>query len=249
LRVVDGDAVAQGEALITLHNPEMDVEIEKTRSERRHTQEMLTAIRDQIYTSRDLDEGAGRSLRKERTSQEQKLRSLETQLAILETQRKKLSVISPLDGHVTTWDLAHRLGQRPVEPGQHLLTVANERGPWELELRVPDRLTGYLHRVAAPSVPCQNASPVQVDFVMASNPGQTLHGTIRSIANANTFDDDEGSVLRVYVDVDPKDKQWMEQAKSGTEAIAHIRIGTRSLGYAVFYEFFDWAKQQWFKYT
>lgn len=246
IKVADGQAVSAGEAVLTLANPEMDVEIERVKSDQRHAREMMIAIRNQLNGSGGQEESSDRGLRKERASLEAKLISLERQFQILSTKHDKLSVISPIAGKVMTWDLTRRLANRPVEPGMHLLTIADESGPWELELCVPDRLTGHLNEALQRQEPGERLS---VDFVSASDPRRVLHGEVRAIAESQTFDDVQGSVLRVYVDIAVADSRSLSQFRSGTEAIAHIHVGKRSLGYTFFYELFDWFDRMWFRYT
>ena len=59
----------------------------------------------------------------------QLLASQQEQLAILRGQREKLTLRSPIDGEVLTWDLEQTLSDRPVQRGQLLLSVGDLDGP------------------------------------------------------------------------------------------------------------------------
>ena len=72
----------------------------------------------------------------------EKLISLNAQLALYKEKEKELSVRSPMKGEVLTWDLRNRLINRPVQRGQILMRVANPAGPWQLELEMPENHIG-----------------------------------------------------------------------------------------------------------
>jgi multidrug efflux pump subunit AcrA (membrane-fusion protein) len=243
--VQDGLRVIQGTPLLQLNSPELDIEFERVRGEWSESKQSLVSIRDYLNSPQTIDDAASRQLRKERASLDQKVRSLETQTNLLQLKKNKLNIASPRDGQVITWDIAKRLDGRPVESGQHLMTIADGTGPWELELRVPDKLTGYLRQAIQES---QNNVPISVQFVLASEPSRVHVGRLRQIADSQNFDNEDGSVLRVYVDLDEEAKQWIGSVKPGTEVIAHIHAGNRSLGFSLFFSFFDWLNRQRFKY-
>ncbi len=248
VHVADGAIVDAGTPLLDLTNPDIELEFQKIQGEYRETQQSLLGIHDQLNSVSDATDAASRTLRKERVALQERLQSLEKQTALVALKRSRLNVVSPQAGRVITWDLSQRLGRRPVEPGQHLLTIANDSGPWELELQVPDKLTGYLHRAIA----ARDASqPLLVEFVLASDPTQKRFAHVRHIAETTNPDNQAGSVLRVYADLQAQatdHNSWLQAVKPGTEVVAHIHAGKHSLGYSLSYEFLDWLHRTCFKY-
>ncbi len=248
VHVADGSMVSAGTPLLELTNPDIELEFQKIQGEYRETQQGLVGIQDQLNSSSDATDAVSRGLRKERVALEERLQSLEKQMSLVAIKRSRLNIVSPHAGRVITWDLSQRLGRRPVEPGQHLLTIADDSGPWELELQVPDKLTGYLQRAIAAR---KDGQPLLVEFVLASDPTQKRFASVRHIAETTNPDDKAGSVLRVYADLQANASDhnaWLPTVKPGTEVVAHIHAGKYSLGYALSYEFLDWLHRTCFKY-
>jgi hypothetical protein len=61
-------------------------------------------------------------------------------------QKEDLTVKSPADGVVVTWDLHNRLIERPVQRGQVLMRVADPSGPWHVEVHMADDRMGDIVR-------------------------------------------------------------------------------------------------------
>lgn len=74
----------------------------------------------------------------------EKIRSLETEHAILSKQIEDLEIRSPIDGKVTTFHLKRDLYLRPVREGQRLMQVADPSKEWELELFMPEEFMGHI---------------------------------------------------------------------------------------------------------
>ena len=72
-------------------------------------------------------------------------KSLQEQLQLLNLKHEKLTVKSPIDGEITTWQVRETLIYRPVTKGQILLNVVEPQGDWVLDLQMPeDRPAGQL---------------------------------------------------------------------------------------------------------
>jgi HlyD family secretion protein len=65
-------------------------------------------------------------------------KSSKERIEILNEQLELMSIRSPQDGVITTWEARKNLMGRPVEIGTELLQVAGEDGDWILEVEVPD---------------------------------------------------------------------------------------------------------------
>jgi hypothetical protein len=65
-------------------------------------------------------------------------KSARERIEIIKEQIESMSIRSPQDGIVTTWEVRKNLMGRPVEIGTDLMQVAAEDGDWILEVEVPD---------------------------------------------------------------------------------------------------------------
>ena len=174
LNVVSGATVSAGQTLLELDSPELELEIRRTEGELQTTEKRITAIEasrlDFGVTSSDsvsqINSLAG-ELKELRQKRDNYGRELET----LNQRRDELRVISPIQGRVVTWDLERTLSRRPVTRGQRLLTVSDNDGPWDLELRVRDDDTSDLFGAMK-----QNRA-VPIDFVIVTMP-EAVHSTV-----------------------------------------------------------------------
>lgn len=245
LLVNDGDWVNEGDLLLKLENPELLAEIAKVEGELRETKQKLRTfklqrMRDDFSTPEEKRETIVAS-----SGLEAKLEKLEEQFALLHEKEGQLVIKSPSAGRVFTWDTRRRLLSRPVEIGQNLLTIADARGPWELELRLPDKRSGYLHeKVHTPEA----TDGIKTSYVLASNPTDVKYGTVREVSKSADVDEELGNIVRVYADLDETPEE-STPVRPGTEVIAQIHVGNASIGYCKLYEFFDWVNRTWFRFT
>jgi hypothetical protein len=155
---------------------------------------------------------------------------------------------SPLNGTVLNWGFKEQLTNSYVKPSQPLLRVGNERGQWEIELKIPQKHIGQIKKAFQD----QKSNELDVDLLLASVPTETYRGKLHrdKIAGEAVPDKDdpnaaEPSVLAT-VRIDgadiPKDRQVpREFFTAGTEVHTKVRCGNHAMGYSLFYglwEFF-----------
>jgi hypothetical protein len=156
---------------------------------------------------------------------------------------------SPRDGTVLTPDFrdnAHRL----VKPNEPVLRIGNKNGPWEIELKIPQKHIAQVLQAFT----SQKTEELEVDIILRSAPTRTFRGKIyrKDIggeATPNRDDNNEAEpVVLAYVRIDddniPEDKRLPADKNfriAGTEVVAKVRCGNRPMGYSLFYgvwEFF-----------
>jgi multidrug efflux pump subunit AcrA (membrane-fusion protein) len=143
--VQHGDQVNQGDVLLRLRNPSLDLDHSRTSGELQTAQARLSTVRSARSRPQESDAAADENqLASEEVQLKHQIAGLEDQLSVLERLRSELTVKSPLAGTVLTWNTHELLDDRPVEQGQVLLTVADASGPWVLELHVPDSDAGHV---------------------------------------------------------------------------------------------------------
>lgn len=232
--VTDGSVVAAGQPLVKLTDPALEQEHSRLSGEL----QTAAARLDAVQARRKLalrDPKADKSLL---SIEEEELRAtvagLERQLAVVQQQRERLTVVSPLAGRVTRWDLTEVLNSLPVRHGQMLMDVFNPDGPWRLELEIPDDVAGYVREGTVEKSP-------RVDYVFQTNPGQISTGVLTHLADATDVSSDRQLSVRGLVDL-PRDAAGTRQRGAGVTAKIHC--GRRAIGFVWFREALEFIQRR-----
>ncbi|MDQ3331610.1 MAG: HlyD family efflux transporter periplasmic adaptor subunit, partial [Planctomycetota bacterium] len=236
LNVRHGHAVTVGNALLVLTDPSLDLDLEQVLGDLRTARQRLISVQAARTTApgsgRPADRAVNRSgqLAGEEKEIEERLAGLEKQLQILERERDALTVVSPIDGIVLTWETADRLDGRPVRRGQRLLTVAQPEGDWLLELFVPDRRIGHVLDAH------DEFEELKIDYLIATDPAVTHHETLETIALSTERHDGTEPSVRVTARLNRAD---LGDLRPGSTVVGKIRCGRRSIGYVWFHDLFE----------
>jgi multidrug efflux pump subunit AcrA (membrane-fusion protein) len=163
--------------------------------------------------------------------------SLEAQLKLLRQKQDQLHVVSPIDGEVITWQVRDRLLTRPVEKGQLLLTVADPKGKWDLEIHMPEDRMGHIARArnALHSDAEHAKDDLSVSYILATNPGVSRKGTVTDVQSIAEVRGEEGNVVLVRVAID-KDDLAADEIRPGATVNAKVDCGWASVGYVWFHD-------------
>ena len=111
------------------------------------------------------------------------------------------------------------------------MQVADLKGPWVLEIEVPDERVGYVLDAR------QDQGPdLDVSFMLATEPGAVYRGTVGKIAMATQVRPPEKANVLVTVQID---KETIPRLRPGATAISQIRCGRRSLGFVWFHSVWE----------
>jgi hypothetical protein len=138
---------------------------------------------------------------------------------------------------------------REAKPSDPLIRLGAKEGPWEIELKIPQK---HLGQIMDAYVQLGMDKPLDVDFILRSDPNHTYRGKLyrhKIASEANPVRDDNNeaepeAVAYVSLDdegIDPSYRLPRESLTSGTEVHAKVRCGDHRLGYSLFYgvwEFF-----------
>ena len=229
-----GQEVEKDDKLLEMRSPELDLEVQRVQGELETTRKRLAAATSERLQTRPGDPDARlrqRRLTAEEEQLQQEVAALAQRQKLLGEQIQELTIKSPLRGDVVTWNLEQQLAARPLRRGDALLTVADVSGPWQLELHVPSRQAGRLLRGAKAQEEGQ-----AVDFVLTTDPGTKLSGTVREIAHRVETDEAGESYVVVTVDVP---REAIERRVPGATAVGRIACGQSTLGVAWFHELWD----------
>jgi hypothetical protein len=235
------DHVKVGDPLVRVDSSDLDFEIAKLLGENKATIEKLQAIESRQINNPNRVTNSNSDVDTLSTSVVELKIMKESQMAqinILKKQKRNLTVRSPIEGRVITWQLEKLLDARRVRQGQLLMTVADTDGKWHGELEINDTRIGHVLNAIKTS-----DNPVSVSCVFVSNPDLGSHGKIISIDQSTKENLIGTPVVNAIADFDFP--LTLEQ-RPGAKILANIHCGTRSLGYVWFHELIDTVRASFF---
>lgn len=230
--VTNAKQVVENEELVVLRNQELDLEEQRVRGEIATTSSRLASVRA-ARVDRPATATAGQ-LAAEEEELKQVISSLNRQLEIINRRVAELTLRSPIAGRVVRWDLIRSLEARPVRQGQLLMQVIDSEGPWQLELRIPDRSVRHVLAAQAAS-----KDGLDVRFLFRMVPSVTYAGRLGMVNMATDLDQDgELSTLATV----PLHQTDIPDLRPGSSVIAKIQCGRRSIGYVWLREFIEFLQ-------
>ena len=221
-----------------LRDFDTDLEISRVNGDLVTTRTDLTKVDRDLLENRKLDENERGKLTGQKRELEVKLESLTEQLGLLKEKQSELTVKSPIDGYVVTWDVENRLKNRPVNRGQLLMRVADLNSKWELELHAPDNRMGHITRAYNALEP---GKKLNVQYQLATAPGTTLDGEITEIHKSAEVRGEEGNTVLIKVAVKQSD---LSDPRPGASVTGKVYCGRRSLGYTWFHDVFEFVESR-----
>ena len=244
LRVEHDQIVETGTVLLTLSSPQLDLDFQELRGERKTLRKRLLAVETARVNTELTDHDATSRLGQLTAEGEvirQQLQSNERQMDLVRHEREKLSVRSPIAGRVITWDAERLLQDRPVRRGQVLLTIARLDGPWMANLRIPDHHVGYVT-----SAQQERGSALQVAYSLTSDPAKVFFGEIRERPWRTEVEETTGgSVVSVTMELAGKRPH---EPRPGTPIAGHVICGRRPVGYIWCHDLIEKARGLWHLY-
>jgi len=128
-----------------------------------------------------------------------------------------------------------------VEEVQSQMSVADKTGPWELEVRMPDDRLGHVNRAAAEAT--KAGRELEVDYILATDPGTRHHGMVKEIHEQAEVRGEEGNTVLVRITIDPS-RHDKEELGAGATVTARIACGKRPLGYVWFHDVLAFIQSQ-----
>ncbi|QDU75018.1 HlyD family secretion protein [Bremerella volcania] len=234
-----GDHVEQGQMVARLRNTELERQYKQFTGDREKTLSTLQALefrKRRPESQRNAAEATQLTI--DLGQARQKYEQLNEQVALLEEKMARLDVASPIAGEIVTWDVRDNLMQRPVQPGQVLMTVIDPTQDWILEIRMPEKRIQHIQYALEHQ---QGSEALEVTYIMASDPGRQLTGYVTEIQRLAQPDEEEGQIVKLKVAID---KQDIQHLRAGATATAKVHCGTASLGYTWFHELFEFVESR-----
>lgn len=235
LFVEHNSQVKQGQKLARLRNTDLDVRLAGVQGEIFAAAEEISAL-NSMKLDRDLPNDQKVRISGQLHAQEKKLASLEEQVKILKQEEEELTICSPLDGQVITWDVDRKLNRRHVARGQIMLQVANPAGSWEVEVLMPEKSMGHLVRAQR-----KLGDDLAVTYILATDPDQKHLGVLDDVHSSAEVNAEDGNTVKLLVKID---KEHLGDLRPGTEVTTRVHCGRRPLGYVLFHEVLAWIHEQ-----
>ena len=245
--VEDGQRVRTGQALLTIQNLQLDAQITANLGELRNNNESQLALQaqyDQAVASGKRDEEITISGRIKENDLNRKT-LLQTRTILLQ-QHDELTITADRPGVVATFQIEQKLRNRPINRGELLLEIMDDKGPWQLELEAEEHRIGHILRARQQRKEQgveDDPDSLPVSYVLATRPEKTLFGRLRVIGSRTNRKDTGVSVVELIVDPD-KDGEPRPR-RIGAEVRAQINCGERSLFYVLFGDVVEFVQKRW----
>jgi multidrug efflux pump subunit AcrA (membrane-fusion protein) len=238
LDVAYGRDVAAGDVLLELHDPDLELRARELEGEIQTVSQRIAAAETARLTGRTTPDRTALDTTSDLEELKKNLANLQQRQAIVEGERNRLTVQSPVAGRVSTWDLEHRLLTRPVEFGAHLLTVDALEGPWRLELEIPDGDVGHVAEAL------RAGESLRVEYAFATEPETLRRANLATLPRTTELDRDGRAIVRAAVALPRGD---VKGARPGATVMARVHCGRRSLGYVWFHEVWEAVWTYWYR--
>jgi multidrug efflux pump subunit AcrA (membrane-fusion protein) len=254
VKVQDRDFVEKGDLLVKLRNTDLEVKYQDVLGQIQVKRSRLVSVRRSLFEQTGRSDVRGRDeverirLSGEADELEQELKTLDEQYQLLAKKREMLEIRSPIAGEVMmSWDVQKSLMYRPVTMGQMLLSVADPKEDWELELYMRESRAGHVRRARADTQTQQRypGAGDRVSYVLATDPGVKRGGTVREVKATTEVRQDEGNIVKVRVDID---RSQIGDPHPGATVTGQVFCGRRALGYVWFHEAWEWLQIHIFFY-
>lgn len=231
-----GDNVKAKQLLLKMESNDLDSELARLQGEHRTASQRLRSVRTLMLKNRRMTNAERDRLFSQEREVEQNLSGLAEQIAIREETLGHLTVTSPVDGQIVTWNVEELLRNRPLRRGDKLMTIAQPDGPWLLEIRMPNDRVGHILRAQN-----QRGGGLAVDYILTSEPGRRLSGTLVEIHDRAEVRGAEGSTVLMKVAINKDD---IVHLKPGAQVVARVDCGRRSIGYVWFHEVIEFVQNK-----
>jgi multidrug efflux pump subunit AcrA (membrane-fusion protein) len=266
-----GERVVPGQRLVTVHDIDQTKKLEDLRNDMNRMRREATSLRTQASAITDLSS----QVRQEKIQQADQLEAqardkedeLNDQMRHLGARDNgpgkefTFNVQAPpfnaeelqlLRGNRLEWTVLNTdnfketLLDRTVRPSDPILHLGAKSGPWELELKIPQKHIGQVLM----AYKRENTNELDVDFLVSSDKTRVFRGRLardKIAGEAKAQQDETASsnneaepMVTCYVRIAgegiPEDKQVPpELLLSGIEVHAKVRCGERPMGYSLFY--------------
>jgi len=222
-------SIRAGDPVVTLHNAQLGLEESRLRGEIRTSQAKLQSLQA------DRSNSTGQRFTSEAEVQQQFI-GLTQQLEILQKELQVLKVTAQIDGTVYLNDLTRDLVRTTVQPGQSLMHLVNPNGEWYVQLRIPDKVIRHILLASD-----NGDDELAVRLILRTDPSVVFDGHVSSIGSASEIDVRNELTVPATATFESDSKMDL---RPGSEVLAKIDCGQRSLGFVLFREVIEFVQSR-----
>ncbi|TWT92719.1 efflux RND transporter periplasmic adaptor subunit [Stieleria varia] len=240
--VTHNTKVTKGQTLVRLRNRDLEIQIADLLGQRQTTDTELSRVSAQLR-NRSFDPSerqAFQNLQGEENELLTQLKVINQKLALQMERDKQLTITSPIDGIVTSWDVEQTLRSRPIMTGQVLLEIANLDEPYYLDLELPEKREGHLDQYIHEN---PDKKALDVTYILATNPSDdpmTASLDLDTISRRAESHEEHGAVIEMKAQPVQEELLKMDP-RPGSKVIAKIKCGRRPSGFVFFHEIYEWC--------
>jgi hypothetical protein len=236
------DPVKAGDVLVRLRNRDMEIQLTDIEGQILTTLAEKTRVRGQLSLRQRMELTERRALEAEQNELEVKHRVLLAKKALQEEREKDLTIRSPIDGVVASWDVEKTLRSRPIMTGQVLMEVADLNQPLFLEVELPEKREGHLDEYIAKQNLTGPDAELDVTYILATDPDEPLDAVLmlNSISMRADSNEEHGAVIKMHA-IPEQESLRMLKPRPGAKVIAKIYCGRRSSGFVFLHEIYEWC--------
>ncbi len=239
-----GAHVAKGQPILKLKNDELHTQLLAARNELAEKQQLALTLYAEIGELSGSDEEKEKlKLQGQLVETKIEIIGLKEQIAIYEDREAHLTVLSPIDGVLATFQVEQKLLDRPVRRGEALVEVLDESGPWRLELEVEEHRLGHILEGQKKL----HTAHLPVEFVLGTRPEDTYTGSVEDIATRADVAAEKGTIVEIYTKINADDLP-ADRRRIGAEVRAKINCGKSSLGYVLFGDVIEFVQKHWWRW-
>jgi hypothetical protein len=255
--VVPGMEVFEGQPLVLMHDANLQMRLVNLAREIEAAEREIQGANARYEAARNNEQERltiGSERRKQEAIRDLKIQERDRLRALTnadESAPGNFWVRSPADGSILNFDFRENLTGKHVRPSEHLLRVGDQRGAWEVELKVPFKHIGQVLRAFDRS----GQQELDVDLMILSDPTQVYRGKLSrdQVAGQAVPDSDDRSetepTVQVRVRVDGEDIPEEQRLPrdlllTGSEVHAKIQCGDRALGYSLFHGVWEFVHEK-----
>jgi multidrug efflux pump subunit AcrA (membrane-fusion protein) len=240
--VDNGTKVNAGDVIARMRNPELEIKKREVEGQYNAANEKLIAVIQQLQSNQGLPRQDQIRLEADEANLRPQVKSYSDQLSLVNERIEKLTIKSPISGQVITWDVKKQLQNRPVETGQVLLTIAAADTDYEVDLYMPERRIGHLHRYRDRLKNKDQEADLAVDFVSMYDPGVVHKGRVIHVNPTAEPHEEHGNMVRVRVQ--PEDE--LINPRPGASVTANVHCGRAPWLWTKLHEAYEWLQTAWF---
>src|SRR6056297_520397 len=241
--VKENDVVEEGQVLVKLRNPEVDIELADLQGEIQTKNAEISRLDAQMKDRRSMERSEQTALEVEKYKLQTEMRILTEKLAMKRARAADLDIKAPISGTVVSWEVDKTLRARPVSTGQVLMEIADLTKPKYLELRMPEKREGHLDEF----IRKENASELKVEYILASDPDVTLDAVlpVDNISLRAEADEENGAIIKMKAVPDQVSLGDLNPSP-GTRFTADVKCGRAASGFVLLHEVYEWAYKFFF---